>query len=130
MSKGKVLVIDDEDIVLKSCYRVLTPEGYDVKTAKSGVDGLKMLEKEPFDIVLVDIKMPDMDGIEVLRRVKGEWPDTQVIMITGYGTVSSIVTARKIGAFDYLQKPFTYDDLSLSVQKALDRKNREKKRGK
>jgi DNA-binding NtrC family response regulator len=126
MSKGKILVIDDEDIVLISCYRALTPEGYDVKTAKNGADGLKMLEAEPFNLVLADIKMPDMDGIEVLRRIKEGWPETEVIMITGYGTVSTAVAAMKLGAFDYIEKPFTPDGILFSVQKALDKKNREK----
>ncbi len=119
MSKGKVLVIDDEDIVLKSCHRVLTPEGYDVKTAKTGEDGLKMLEKKPFNIALVDIKMPDMDGIEVLRRIKGKWPQTQVIIITGYSTIATAVSTLKLGAYDYIEKPFTPDDILSVVKEAL-----------
>ncbi len=122
MTKGKILVIDDEDIVLISCRRALTPEGYEVKTAKNGADGLRMLEAEPFDLALVDIKMPDIDGIEVLRRIKEGWPETEVIMITGYGTVSTAVIAMKLGAFDYIEKPFRPDELILLVSKALERK--------
>lgn len=129
MNKVKVIVIDDEDIVLKSCQRALTPEGYEVKTAKSGMEGLKMLEKEPFDIVLADIKMPDMDGIEVLRRIKEGWPETEVVMITGYSTVATAVDAIKLGAFDYIEKPFTPDGILSSIQKALEEKKK-KNRGK
>ncbi|MBI5188422.1 MAG: response regulator [Nitrospirae bacterium] len=119
MDKGKILVIDDEDIITESCHRALTPEGYEVKMAKNGVDGLKMFENEPFDLVLVDIKMPDIDGIEVLRKVKEGWPDTEVIMITEYGTVATAVSAIKLGAYDYIEKPFTPEVLLSSVKKAI-----------
>ncbi len=78
-----------------------------------------MLEKEPFNIALVDIKMPDMDGIEVLRRIKGEWPDTPVIMITGYSTIATAVSTIKLGAYDYIEKPFTPDDILSVVKEAL-----------
>jgi len=127
VSKGKILVIDDEDIVLKSCYRALTPEGHTVKTANNGAEGLSMLENEPFDIVMVDIRMPDMDGIELLMRIKGKWPETEVIMITGYSDDTlrhTLANTIKLGAFDYIEKPFTPHSISLSVQKALDKKNK------
>ena len=119
MSKGKVLVIDDEDIVLTSCHRTLTPEGYEVKTAKSGIDGLKMLKNEPFNIVLVDIKMPDMDGIEVLRRIKEEWPDTPVVIITGFSTIEAAVFTIKLGAYDYIEKPFTPERIK-NIEKGIN----------
>ena len=119
MSKGKILVIDDEEIVLKSCQRALTNEGYEIKTAKNGRDGIKMLENEAFDLALIDIKMPDMDGIEVLRKAKEKWPDTEVIIITGYSTIATAVSTIKLGAYDYIEKPFTPEDLLLAVRKAL-----------
>ncbi|MEW6419869.1 MAG: response regulator [Nitrospirota bacterium] len=119
MSEVRVLVIDDEDIVLKSCYRVLTPEGYDVKMATKGLDGLQMLKNDKYDVVLVDVKMPDMDGIEVLRRIKKEWPDIPVIIITGYSAISDAVFAIKLGAYDYIEKPFAPDTILSSVKKAL-----------
>ncbi|MEK6693112.1 MAG: sigma-54 dependent transcriptional regulator [Nitrospirota bacterium] len=122
MDKPKVLVIDDEEIVRLSCVRTLQPEGYDVKVVQSGIEGLKVIEKEAFDLVLTDLKMPDMDGIEVLKRVKEGWPDTEIIVITGYGTVGSAVQAMKFGAFDYLEKPFTPDQLLLVVSRSLEKK--------
>jgi len=115
MSKGKILVIDDEDIVRLSCSRSLVPEGYELKMAKNGNEGLKMLEEEAFDLVLADLKMPHMDGIEVLGAIKEKWPKTDVVIITGYQTVETAVKAIKLGAFDYIEKPFTPDSLIAAV---------------
>lgn len=122
MGKGRILVIDDEDIVRTSCSRALVPEGYEVKAAKNGLEGLKMISEEKFDLVLTDLKMPDMDGIEVLRRIKEGWPEVEVIIITGYQTVDTAVKSIKLGAFDYIEKPFTPDALVAAVAKAMDRK--------
>jgi DNA-binding NtrC family response regulator len=122
MSKGRILVIDDEDIVRTSCSRALVPEGYEVKLAKNGIEGLKMIGEEKCDIVLTDLKMPDMDGIEVLQKIKEGWPDIEVIIITGYQTVDTAVKSIKLGAFDYIEKPFTPDALLVAVAKAMDRK--------
>lgn len=122
MSIGRILVIDDEDIIRTSCSRTLSPEGYEVKAVKSGFDGFKLLEEEQFDLVLTDLKMPEIDGIEILRRIKGKWPSVEVIIITGYQTVDTAVKAIKLGAFDYLEKPFTPDGLLSSVAKALAHK--------
>ena len=115
MSKGKILVIDDEDIVRLSCSRSLVPEGYELKMAKNGPEGLKLLEEETFDLVLTDLKMPNMDGIEVLGTIKEKWPKTDVVIVTGYQTVETAVKAIKIGAFDYVEKPFTPDSLLATV---------------
>ncbi len=122
MNKGKILVVDDEDIVRTSCNRALTPEGYEVKMARNGLDGLKMASEEHFDLVLTDLKMPDMDGIEVLRKIKEQWPGVEVIIITGYQTVDTAVKAIKLGAFDYIEKPFTPDALVAAVTKALEQR--------
>lgn len=120
MSAGKLLVIDDEGIVRTSCKRVLSPEGYDVRLASNAFEGIKMLEEEQFDVVLTDLKMPDMDGITVLETIKKRWPETQVIVITGYQTVDTAVKSIKLGAFDYIEKPFTPDALLSAVVAALD----------
>jgi DNA-binding NtrC family response regulator len=119
MSKGRVLVIDDEDIVRTSCKRTLVPEGYELEQSRNGVEGLKRLEEDRFDLVLTDLKMPDMDGIEVLRIIKDRWPEVEVIIITGYQTVETAVKAIKLGAFDYIEKPFTPDSLAAAVDKAF-----------
>ncbi len=118
MSKGRVLVIDDEAIVRISCQRVLTPEGYDVVATSRGDEAIELLENEHFDAVLTDLKMPDMDGFEVLKIIKERWPDIQVIIITGYGTISTAVEAIKLGAFEYIEKPFTPEDILRVVTKA------------
>jgi DNA-binding NtrC family response regulator len=120
MNKKKILVIDDEEIVRTSCNRTLAPAGFEVHLARNGVEGLKMLEGETFDLVLTDLKMPDVDGIEVLRKIKEGWPAMEVIIITGYQTVDTAVKAIKLGAFDYIEKPFTPDGLIAAVAKALD----------
>ena len=120
MSKGNILIIDDEDIVRISCKRTLMPEGFEVKTAQNGIEGLKMIEEERFDIVLTDLKMPDIDGIEVLRLIKQRWAETVVIIITGYQTVDSAVKAIKLGAYDYIEKPFTPEGIVSVVCRALE----------
>jgi DNA-binding NtrC family response regulator len=124
MSTGKILVVDDEDIVRTSCSRTLSPEGYDVRLAKNGAEGLKMASEERFDLVLTDLKMPDMDGIEVLRIIKEQWPETAVIIVTGYQTVDTAVKAIKLGAYDYIEKPFTPDALITAVREALTNKQK------
>jgi DNA-binding NtrC family response regulator len=124
MSKGKILVIDDEAIVRTSCSRTLSPEGYEVKLSQNGADAMKMLEEESFDLVLTDLKMPDIDGIEVLKMIKQRWPQTEVIVVTGYQTVDTAVKAIKLGAFDYLEKPFTPDSLVAAVNNAIANKKK------
>ena len=123
MTKAKILAVDDEEIVLKSCRKILEGGGHEVFTALSGQEALDLLKKEPIDIVITDIKMPVMDGMEVLERVKKEYPDVLVIIITGYSTVQSAVQAMKLGAFDYIPKPFTPDEVLVVVEKALEKKS-------
>jgi len=119
----KILVIDDELIVRISCERTLTSEGYEVKSTASGKEGLELLEREPFALVLLDLKMPDMDGIEVLKKIKNKWPETNVVMITGYSTVDTAVKTLKLGAFNYIEKPFTPDALVNAVKEASEPKS-------
>ena len=123
MTKAKILVVDDEEIVLKSCRKILEGGGHQVHTVLSGREAFDLLEKEPFDIIFTDIKMPGIDGMEVLERVKEKYPDILVVMITGYSTVQSAVQAMKLGAFDYIPKPFTPDEVLIVVEKALEKKS-------
>ncbi len=117
----KVLVIDDEAIVRTSSKRTLAPEGFDVRLAESGKAGIELLEKEPFDVILLDLKMPDMSGIEVLKVIMERWPDTKVIIVTGYSTVDTAVEALRLGAFNHIEKPFTPDSLLAAVQEVIDK---------
>jgi DNA-binding NtrC family response regulator len=123
MPKAKVLVVDDEEIVLKSCSRILKGEGHQVFTALSGHKAFEILASQPIDLVITDIKMPGMDGMELLERMKKEYPDILVIMITGYSTVQSAVQAMKLGAFDYIPKPFTPDEVTVVVERAMEKKS-------
>ncbi len=125
MSRGRILIIDDEEIVRSSCRKILEPEGYEVETAVSGNEGLDRLSEGPFDLVITDLKMPDMDGIDVLIKIKERWPSTEVIIMTGYGTVKTAVKAMKVGVFDYIEKPFSPDDLLSLASKAFERKGLE-----
>ncbi|MCE5194108.1 MAG: response regulator [Nitrospiraceae bacterium] len=125
MRKKKILVIDDEEIVLQSCRRTLEPEGYEVKTVRSGTDGIILLENESFDLVLTDLKMPDMDGIKILCMIKESWPSVEVVIITGYQTVETAVSALKLGAFDYLEKPFTPDQILSAINNVFMHKTKQ-----
>jgi len=119
---GKILVVDDEPIVCKSCLRVLTPEGYSVSVTQSGDEGIEKGASGDFDVVIVDLKMPDVDGMQVLRAIKENQPDVEVIVITGYSTISTAVAAMKLGAIDYLPKPFAPDELCVVVDKAMEKR--------
>lgn len=120
MKAMKVLVIDDEQIVLDSVSKILTVENYDVDVSLSGRQGLDWAIQRQYDIVLTDIRMPDIGGMRVLRDIKRVKPSLPVVIITGYATVRSAVQAMKLGATDYLQKPFTPEKLLKAVTSALD----------
>jgi len=118
--KPKVLVIDDEKVIREGCHEVLTQEGYKVVRAERGGQGLKMIEKEHFDIILLDLMMPGLSGFDVLSHVKTLHPDTSVIVITGYATIENSIEAMKNGAFDFIPKPFSPDQLRVVVSKAIE----------
>jgi len=115
----RILIIDDEEHICQSCLKILSKMGYHVEYVVNGYDALKRMEEDPFEIVITDLKMSSMGGMEVLSRVKELSPDTMVIVITGYATVSSAVEVMKMGALDYLPKPFTPDELRAVVRNAL-----------
>jgi len=119
--KGRILLVDDEEIVLRSCQRILGGT-YDIDTARDGLEALGKVNEHQYDVLVLDIKMPKMDGIEVLRRVKEARPDIDVIMVTGLHEIGTAVKAMKLGAFDYLPKPFEPDELELAVARAFDRR--------
>jgi DNA-binding NtrC family response regulator len=119
---ARILVVDDEEIVRRSCLRALEGGGYEVEAVASGAEALSRIEDGRFDALVLDIMMPKMDGIEVLRRVKETHPDIEIIMITGLSQIETAVNAMKLGAFDYLPKPFDPDELKLAVERALERR--------
>lgn len=120
-----ILIVDDEDIVRKSCVRILSPRGYNLETAKNGSEAVKKLQNGSFDLVLADLVMPDITGIDLLKKIKEEWTETEVIIITGYGTVKTAVDALKYGAYDFIEKPFTPEALLNSVERCLEKKKLE-----
>jgi two-component system response regulator HydG len=120
--KMSIMVVDDEEIVRTSLYYWFKKYGHVVEEASSAFEALEKLEKYPFQLLFVDIKMPGMDGIELLKKVKQEYPDTIVVIITAYGSIESAVKAMRIGAHDYLLKPFKPDQLSLVMERIFVQK--------
>jgi DNA-binding NtrC family response regulator len=117
---GRVLIVDDESIVVRSCLRILADSDYQIDTASNGLDALKRVSQDDYDVLILDIKMPGLDGIEVLHRVKEACPDIDVIMITGLHEIETAVKAMKLGAFDYLSKPFDPDEFKLVIERAFE----------
>ena len=118
--KPEVLVVDDEAVVRAGISRVLAQQGLSIHTAADGSEALAIMAQHPINIVLLDIKMPGMDGMEVLKHLRATYPETVVIMITGHPTIQSAVECTKLGALDYLVKPFRVDDLETLILKAQE----------
>jgi DNA-binding NtrC family response regulator len=118
---ARILLVDDEKIALRNLEHVLRHEGYEITASQSGGQALTLLEASRFDLVLTDIKMDKVDGMQLLRRCKAEHPDTEVIMITGYATLESAVEAMREGAFHYIAKPFRLDEVRQTVAEALEK---------
>jgi DNA-binding NtrC family response regulator len=121
-----ILVMDDELSVAKGLEMILTEEGYEVDLAMTGRDALEVFGKKEIDLLVADLRLPDIDGMDVVRAVKEERPQTGVVVITGYASVNSAVESMRWGAFDYLSKPFTEDQIKTSVGEALREKNRKR----
>lgn len=122
---ARILVVDDEDIVIRSCLRIFAGGNYDVETVRSGTEALTKIEEKVYDVVILDIMMPQMDGLEVLQRIKKARPGVEVIMITGLSQMQSAMRSRQLGAFDYVPKPFGPDELKLAVEKALEKRQQQ-----
>jgi CheY-like chemotaxis protein len=117
--KAKILCVDDEEVILGSFRKILVLDGYSVDTVETGQEALGLIQKHHYDFVFTDLKMPLMDGVEVTKSVKHLRPDIDVIIITGYASVETAVETMKYGALDYVQKPFTEDELIAFVKKSL-----------
>lgn len=119
---GRILIVDDEPVVIKSCERILTPEGFTVDTATNGKDAMSRLSSNNYDLVITDLKMPGMDGIELVRWIRNSKPGTGVVIITGYPSQESIKEALGLRILDYLPKPFSPSLLLDVAQKAMEYK--------
>jgi len=126
--QANILVIDDEQIMREGCSRILSKDGWAVITAENGKQGLEVIQTDPkiIDLILLDLMMPGVSGMEVLDQVRNIDPSLLVIVITGYATVESAVEAMKKGAYDFIPKPFTPDQLRIVVRRALERKSLQK----
>ena len=117
-----ILVAEDEEITLKHIVATLKGEGYEVLGVNNGLEAYKAVESWGFDLLIADIKMPGMTGLELLAKMKEKYPDTEVIIITGYGSISSAIEAMKMGAYDYITKPLELDEIVLRVRKIYEKK--------
>ena len=117
----KVLVVDDEKLVCESCRSILSEEGYQVDMCLSARDSLRRLDGERFDMLVADLRMPDIDGIDLIERAKRKRPELAVVVITGYPSVETAVTTLKLGAAEYVPKPFTPDELAERVRSAFEK---------
>ena len=117
--KAKILAVDDEAIILDSFRKILVLAGYCIDTVENGKEAIGLIQNHDYDFVFTDLKMPEMDGLDVTKAVKHLRPDIDVIVITGYASIETAVETMKFGAMDYVQKPFTEDELIDFVNKAL-----------
>jgi len=122
MAQGRILVVDDDPLMLDFLKEALLRQGYNVDTAEDGEEALRKVEEKGYDLVITDVRMPGVDGMTVLESVKRDFADTEVVVITAYGTIRNAVEAMKMGAYDYLTKPFSVDEVEVVVNRALERK--------
>ncbi|MFO8084815.1 MAG: response regulator [Desulfobacterales bacterium] len=120
--KEKILLVDDEKEFIETLAERMQNRGMDVSSTTSAIEALKMAEKEAYDAIILDLKMPEMDGIEVLAALKEKNPELQVILLTGHATVEKGIEAMKLGAMDFLEKPFDIKALSEKIKKAHTQK--------
>ena len=120
--RAQILVVDDDKTMRDACHQILTRQGFQVEQAASARQGLGLLERSSFDVILLDLVMPDLDGLETLKKMKSLDTDCEVIIITGYGSIPTAVEAMKAGAFHFLSKPFAPDDLRTVITRALEKR--------
>lgn len=124
----KILIVDDEKDFVEMFSMRLTKQGENVSTAYSGEEALKVLGTSPIDVVILDIRMPGMDGIETLKKIKADYPLVEVILLTGHGSTETAVEGMKSGAFDYLMKPADFKDINTKLANAWKRKDEQEER--
>ena len=119
---ARILVVDDEPLMADSLKQNLAEEGYTVDTAATGAEAIELFDRGGHHLAICDLQLPDMDGLEVLRHMKDARPATEVIVVTGFGTVARAVEATKAGAFYFVEKPFDFEQMQPLVEKALERR--------
>ncbi|MGD8777138.1 MAG: response regulator, partial [Syntrophobacterales bacterium] len=117
MNKSRILIVDDEAIARENLEHILRKDGYDVVSADSGIAALKKLSKSEFDLVMTDLKMKQVDGMEVLARTKEQYPNTEVVMLTAYATLSTAIEAMQKGAYHYIPKPYKIDEVRMIAKR-------------
>lgn len=120
--KAKVLLVDDEEDFISTLSQRLKVRGLTVSGATSGEEALKLVEEEPFDIIVLDLAMPGMDGLETLKTIKENHPDAEIIMLSGHGTVKTSIEAMKLGADDFLEKPVDFKELLSKIDEARNKR--------
>ena len=120
--RASILIVDDEEVVRLSHLRSLVGTNCDAQVADGGNEALRVMEQHPFDVILLDLRMPDLDGMDVLKIIKDRWPDSEVVVITGYPTIESAKEAVRLGAYDYLAKPVGPDDIVKAANDAIIQK--------
>lgn len=123
LQSAKVLIVDDEPHMSQSIEMLLSKHGYSTRISSNGQQALKYLSEEAFDLILLDLYMPDMDGFQVMKQINKKYPDVLVIIITGHASTESAIAALRGGAYDFLKKPFEYEELLMTVQNAVNHKN-------
>jgi DNA-binding NtrC family response regulator len=116
--RASILIVDDEEVVRRSHLRSLAETGCHAEAAADGREALQALEQHPFDVILLDLRMPGLDGMDVLKTIKERWPDSEVVVITGYPTIESAKEAVRLGAHDYIAKPVGPDDVIRAANEA------------
>ena len=118
---GRLLIVDDEKVALKNLEHVMRKEGYEVVATQSGANAMAYIEKQAFDVVLTDLRMEKVDGMQILKKCRENCPDSEVVLITGFATLESAVEAMKHGAFYYIAKPLRLDEVRSSVLRHVQR---------
>lgn len=120
--KASILIVDDEEIVRRSHLRSLADSGCYTEAAEDGNKAIRVMEQHPFDVVLLDLRMPDLDGMDVLKTIKNRWPECEVVVITGYPTIETAKEAVRLGAQNYIAKPVGPDDVIKAANEAMTHK--------
>ncbi|MBN1621880.1 MAG: response regulator [Endomicrobiales bacterium] len=120
MKKTKILIVDDDSTIAHACERALNITGYDVKCAGTGEEAVEILKEEQFSIVVLDLQMPGMSGMEVLRHIKSKTPDCDVIITTAYPSVDTAIESLRIGVYDYIKKPFSINELRKKIRECIE----------